>query len=261
MSETQDSVNKRRKQRRRKIVRRRIIKTLIFLLVVALAVFVVLALTVLFPVKNVSAKGSKLYTEAQIVKASGINKEDNIFTLSSARVEEDIHKILPYIDTVKIDRKLPDTVSLSVTDAKEYESYYSGGKYYAVSKRGYVLNQYDKPPEDTFVIKCKGVSAKVGYKIDFKSETTGELVNMLKAELEKQKIKLNAVDISDEYDIKLTVDDRFEVRLGTDKYLENKVAHLESMIESIGEGRQGTINLTMWTKDKSEGTFTENSEE
>ena len=39
--------------------------------------------------------------------------------------------------------------------------------------------------------------------------------------------------------------------------MEEKIAHLASMIESIGD-RSGTIDLSDWTKQKSQGSFVEN---
>ncbi len=261
MADTQAAVNKRRKQRRRRIIRKRIFTAFIVLLLIAAIVMAILSLTVLFPVKNVTATGSKLYTSAQIVKASGLGSDDNIFTFSEKEVEESIHKILPYVDTVKISRTLPDSVKLTVTDAKEYESYLVDGKYYAVSKNGYVLNQYNEQPEGTFLTVCEGVSCKIGYKIEFKDDNSSELVAAIKENLEKEKININSIDVSDKYDIVVGVEGRFEVFLGEESNLKEKIAHLGSMIESIGENRAGTINLTMWTSQKSEGTFTEKQSE
>ncbi len=257
MSLTKAEIKKKRKQRRRKLFLKRLFVTLLFLLVLAIAVFVVLALTVLFPVKSVEASGGKIYTSEQVIKASGLNSEDNIFTFSKKKVDENIHRILPYVDTVNTERILPDSVKITVTDAKEYESYLVNGKCYAVSRRGYVLNCYDEKPDGTFLIACDGVECKIGYKIKFKNTKSQDLVNELKKLLTKHEISINSIDVTDIYNIKAEVEDRFEVLFGHDSDLDRKVAHLEGMIENIGEGREGTVNLSMWTSKNSEGTFTE----
>lgn len=259
MSDTRDDINKRRAQRRKKIRKKRLRAFFEFTLVTAVAVMIVLSLTVLFPVKNVTASGSKLYSAEQISKASGINETCNIFTLPVREAEKNIRSILPYVDTVKIKRSLPDTVKIEVTDAEEYACYYIDGDYYAVSKRGYVLNKYSEQPQDTFLITCNGVECAVGSKVAFEKQSTEQLLDSLKSKLEGYGIAINAIDISEEYNIRLTVEDRFEAVLGEDADIDKKLAHLDSMIKNIAPERRGKIDLSMWTSTKSEGTFTEST--
>ena len=257
MSDTRDDINKRRAQRRKKIRKKRLRIFFAFTLITAVAVMVVLSLTVLFPVKKVTASGSKLYSSEQISKASGINETCNIFTLPVREAEKNIRNILPYVDTVKIKRSLPDTVKIEVTDATEYACYQIGNDYYAVSKRGYVLNKYSEQPQDTFLITCNGVKCTTGSKVSFEKQSTEQLLESLKSKLENYGITINAIDISEEYNIRLAVENRFEVVLGGSTDIDKKLAHLDSMIKNISPERSGKIDLSMWTAAKSEGTFTE----
>lgn len=257
MSASQSDVNRRRAQRRKKIRQRRILISLFFLLLTALAVLVVLSLTVLFPVKTVKASGSELYSSEQIRKASGINETCNIFTLPVKQVEKNIHAILPYADTIKVKRVLPDTIELYVTDATEYACYFVDGEYFAVSERGYVLNRYSEQPEGIFLIKCNGVKCAVGTKVEYESTASKELVSRLLSGFKEYGIKVNAVDASDEYNIHASVDDRFDVLFGNEDDIEKKLAHLSSMIKNIAPERGGKIDLSMWSAARSEGTFTE----
>ena len=56
----------------------------------------------------------------------------------------------------------------------------------------------------------------------------------------------------------VNVEDKFVVKMGTDEFLEQKIAHLRSMIDSIGD-RKGEINLSMWTPNNSQGSFVEDT--
>ena len=67
--------------RRKKRKKRRLITGFVIFMITAISVAAVLSVTVLFPIKIVKATGSKLYTEKQIVKSSGISEDNNLFTL------------------------------------------------------------------------------------------------------------------------------------------------------------------------------------
>ena len=56
--------------------------------------------------------------------------------------------------------------------------------------------------------------------------------------------------------ITVFVEDRFEVNLGSDENIKEKIDHLSGMVKEIGE-RKGSINLEMWSKTDSKGTFIE----
>ena len=71
METRQDAAMKKAALRKKRKRRRRIF-IFTFFLIVMLAVAAVCSLTFLFPIKSISASGSKLYTQQQIVSASGL---------------------------------------------------------------------------------------------------------------------------------------------------------------------------------------------
>ena len=73
--------------------------------------------------------------------------------------------------------------------------------------------------------------------------------------ISKQKIKIDSVDTTDSLNITMRVDGRFDVILGGNSYMENKCKHLLAMIKNLEDDTEGTINLSMWTPDKKEGTI------
>lgn len=248
-----DEFTKKRNARRRKIRRRRIKIFLIFFMGLALVTGVILSLTVLFPIKYLCAKGSKIYSSEQIVDASGIKKDDNLF-MAKASIDK-IREKLPYAESVKIERKFPDTMVIVFNDAKEYACYNIGGKFFAVSKSGFVLNTYDSLPDGVFEIRQNSVKCNPGKEVEFKKEKTKELVENIIDLLEKNGLNINYIDINDELEIKVKTENRFIVNFGTSNSLENKFAHLASMIKNIGNDKTGKINLSMWTSTNTKGTF------
>ena len=73
--------------------------------------------------------------------------------------------------------------------------------------------------------------------------------------MNQSEIKINSIDISNPLSIMLQVEDRFDVKVGTANYIEEKIRHLSSMIDEIDESLQGEINLSMWTNDNSQSSF------
>ncbi len=251
-----EDVQNRRKERRRKIRRRRLFISLIFFIIIAIITLAIMCFTLFFPIKSIGAKGSKLYTSEQIVAASGIDVGDKLFAVSKKTVENSIRKSLPYVDAVTIKREFPDGIKLTVKDAEEYVCYNVDGKYYVVSKKGYVLSENGEKPENIFEIICGGVGCEIGAQVTFEDEEAQELIDTLTDAFSKQDISIDEIDITNTIQIKAKVENRFDVYFGTHENIDKKIAHLSGMIESIGD-RSGSIDLSMWTEKKSQGSFVE----
>lgn len=259
MSYTPEEVKKRRKERRKKIRRKRIKSALIVLLILALCVFTVLSLTVLFPVKQISANGSMLYTEQQIIKASKITQDSNIFRVTEKEISQNVQTRLPYIDTVKIKKVLPDKIILNVTDAKEYLCYKTGDKFCVVSKNNICLNIYDKIPDGVFLVKCKKVRCEIGKSVVFEDNETRKIKDEIIEKLDEQGILINEIDVSKKFNITLKIENRFNVSLGENTDLDKKINHLAGMIKNIEGEKTGNIDLSMWKSDNAKGSFTSSS--
>ena len=91
----QSDVQKRRAERRKKIRRRRLKIAFIFFLIIAVVIFAIMCFTVLFPIKRISVSGSEIYSKTEIIKASGLTTDDNLFVVSEDKIEENIRKSLP----------------------------------------------------------------------------------------------------------------------------------------------------------------------
>ncbi len=253
----QSDVNKRRAARRKQIRRKRIKAAFIFFLIIALITLAIMCFTVFFPIKRINVSGSKIYKNSQIIKASGLTTDDNLFVVSEEKIEDKIRRKLPYIDSVTLKRVLPDAVVLTVVDAKEYAYYMADGKYYIISDNNYVIKEQTEEPENVFQIVAGGIKGNVGEAVVYENVAESELAQTVIDALGKKNIDIDVVDVSNVLNITLEVEGRFTVEFGNKDYIDEKVAHLASMIESIGD-RDGNINLTMWTPENSQGSFVEN---
>lgn len=252
-----DASEKRRQEaklRAKKRRRRRATATLLFILIILLCIFALLCSTVLFPIKNVTAKGSKIYSKSDIIKAANITEKDNVLGISAKKTEDKIRKALPFVDTLEISRELPDTVTLTVTDAKEISAVEKDGVFYTLSARGYVLEAYDECPENTFLLVVGDAKLKKGELMVAKDNSVIERSGEIEKLLKDKKIKINMIDVSNTSNIKLQIEDKFEVRLGNSDNLESKIAHMAEMAKSIGD-RKGEIDLSEWSQNNTRGIF------
>ncbi len=253
----QDEFIRKRMERQKKIRKRRLITSFIFLICLSICVGIILSLTVFFPIENISISGSKVYTSEQILKKSGIEMGDNLFTVSASSVQSRLKAKLPYIESIFFERELPGTLKIKVKDSSEYACYFIADKYYTVSKENWVLCESESPPENIFVITGSKALCNVGSAVKFSDEETKILMDELISTLSEEKIKINGVDISDKVALKIEVDDRFSVNLGTSNNIPEKIKHLNGMIKKISPEKRGEINLSMWSTTNTRGTFIE----
>lgn len=250
-----DEFLRKRMERQKRIRKRRAKIILTFFLVLLLIAGVILSVTVLFPIKNITATGSKMYTSTQIIKACGVKYGDNLITASQTDALQKLKVKLPFVEKVEFDRSFPDTLKIKVTDAKEYACYKVENKYFTVSKSGWVLKSYNEKPADVMYIVCDKIKCNVGSELSFSDKKTQELSQSVTSALHKYKLLVEYVDVSDKLSISAKVDGRFMVNFGTYKDFEAKVKHLCAMMEEIGENATGKIDLSMWSSQNTQGAF------
>lgn len=87
---------------------------LIFLLVVILLVFFV---GIFFRVQNIEVIGASYYTAQEIAEASGVETGDNLFFINGFSASSSILSRLPFVDAASLERSLPNTVTIYVTES------------------------------------------------------------------------------------------------------------------------------------------------
>lgn len=261
MAQTKQEIEARRAKRRRAAQLKRLKILAIAFLIISVVTVAILSVTVFFPIKKINVSGSKKYDAETVIENSSL-MGDNLIIASEKKLEESLRKKLPYIDEISLKKDMPDTVSIKITDAKEYASYKVSGKYYVVSQKGYVLRISKALPDGTIEIITKAKATNKGEKIQFSDKRSQKLTEELMGYLNEHKIKINSINLKNKSRIKVRVEGRFDVLLGTADYLERKCAHLAKMIEEIDKDARGDINLSMWNPDKTEGTLIrENAEQ
>ena len=123
------------------IKRNRKIKTLIkliLLLAVIAGIIIYLMLSPIFNIKNIIVDGNSSISSEQIISLSKVQKETNLFKVSNKDTTASI-KENPYVKSVEIRRKLPDTITFVITERIATYMLEYGGSYAYIDNQGYIL--------------------------------------------------------------------------------------------------------------------------
>lgn len=220
--------------------------------------------------------GNQRYTQEEIIAASGIQMGDNLYALNKVSIDRKIRTRLPYVGELSINRALPSTIRIDVTEweavarveapspeqaaavreelgegKKDGEPAALAQESWLISVRGKLLEQ---APENSTAIAVTGLTAIAPQAGEMVKVPEGEATRlealtallgaMEDADLfrEISRIQLEAtrliVRYADRFDVKmkLNADFGYNIRLMR--------AVREQMEEKYGPEAAGTIDLT-----------------
>lgn len=229
---------------------------LVFVLLLVAGVGVILSLTVFFKINIVKVTGNAVYSEKQLINASGVKTGDNLFLTTENKISSNLLKDFPFVEDVSVKRILPDVLTIEITEAREKFCYKINDNFYSVSDKGKVLESYSACPEGLILVTAVSVTqANKGEQIAFNDETEHTYYTKLIETLDKYKVWVSRIDLTDPLGIKVRADNRFDVNFGSLVDIDGKTAHLSKMIQEIEKNKTGTINLSAWSAEKDEAYF------
>lgn len=245
-------------ERRARRRRRRSSGTLYITVIVALMLLaVIFGLSVFFKVSRLDVKGVSMYTEEEVIAASGIEPGDSIFFVNQSAAAIRIKKALAYADEVRISRNLPDTVTISVTESYPIASVSSGGSRWIIDKNAKILEKADaESAADTIEIRgAEPIMPSVGSTVSLE-DSGGVKLRYMKAvlsEILSSGIEKDVtwLDVSNISNIKFDYLGRFTVELGKGDDLEDKFWTLKQLVakkeedeKDKKENEKGRIDLS-----------------
>lgn len=232
-------------KRKKKRINPGFIITVIILIVSGIVLF----LTPLFHIDNIKISGNERISRAEILIASGIREDKNIFAINKGYAEKKI-KALGYIEDVKIKRKLPDTVAIEVKEGTVSAYLDFGGMYAGINKEGQTLCNVSKASPIAgapIVTGCNVIKAPVGEKVVLRKEKEDEYEVLLKLldTFDGHGITgdITAIDVTKKDDIVFRYKDKLKIELGGLNDYDLKFNFLEAMLSELGDAPTGVINM------------------
>ncbi len=245
----------RRRSRRRAAPRRRAPESVLLrLLAMLLMVIALLACAVIFfKVTDIQVTGCQLYTVEQVAGASGISLGDNLLLIRKPEAAARLKIMLPYIESVRIGRTLPGTVTIEVSESgAAFSVEAEDGTSWLINASGKVLEEAGVSVTD--YPKLTGVKAKEpepGLQVLTEQQANLAAAQQLMERLGEIDLisQITEIDVSETYDVVVWYGDQYEVHLGGTDRLDYKLRYLLSILDQLDSARGGTIDLTLEEKD------------
>lgn len=242
--EQRKKITKKEKKRRKKIKRIKFVLK-IFLLLCVIAGIIVFAFTSpIFNIKDIKVINNSQITSENIISLSGIKTGENLFKFSSIKAQNGI-KENPYIESVKVNRKFPNTIEI---DVKERTATYSVdflGKYAYINNQGYILEISEDSKNMPIILSVSTPEEQINAGNRLNEEDLEKLEDVLKITAVMTENNLNdkvtSIDIKDknEYIIYLEEEQK-TVHIGDSTNLNNKILYVLAILEAE-KGKKGDI--------------------
>lgn len=242
-------------------------------IVVAIALAFLLGVSVFFQVdvEKTTVSGCDKYTTNVILEASGIQDGDHLLTFNRAQVAGKIIAKLPYVDSVRIGIRLPDTVVIEITEVKvPYVIKDQSDKWWLVSASGKVMEQAvgGEQAEFTKILGVQldspqpGIQAVALEPTETQTDESGNPIPVTTTQAQRLRVALDivhdleangiiggvtSVDVNRLGDIQLWYGEQYQVKLGNEDQLDYKVSCMKSAIDKMSDYQSGVLDITFIT--------------
>lgn len=246
----------------------------------------VLCLAMFFRTKEIVVTGNDRYTAEELISASGIQLEQNIFTVDRGRTAAQIKGAFSYLEEVRVIPVMPTTMEIQVVESiPQLMVVNSAESYSLLSTGGRIIEQCLGPAGEELPLVV-GVDFGWFDQGTYPEELPPEVVNRrhkehreaTDRELEAVRVMrtlryvtasaqaaglsgINYIDVSDDLCTSLLWDKRVLLRLGTELELDRKLTFAGAVLEELGEDFTGTIDLSVFSKNSRAYTREQKPEE
>lgn len=239
---------------RRRRVRRTIMASVFAIILLIAGVFV--SATVLFKIKTITVESTGealMYENNQIKAVFGHPAGENLFGFRIKETQQAIEQALPYLQKVKIKRRLPDEIVITAEPAVEtYTVENAQGGWAVLSGEGKVLRVTQEIPEGLMRIAGAQADAPLaGNPVKFTEEDKLQALEVILKTAAKQELgPINEINLSDMMEISLLYQDRIRIVLGTVNDMEYKIEWAWKLVtpeqteNSLGAEERGTLDVS-----------------
>ena len=230
-------INKRKNNKQKKGYTK-VVKIVIILILIITAIILFL-LSDLFNVKKINVTGNSKISTDEIIRLSTIKTEENMFKINLAKVKRSI-KQNPYINTVKIRRKLNGIVELEIEErVATYMLTFENGCIY-INNQGYILEISQEPIAAPMIIGFETdlLIKKTGERLENEDLNKLEKVILITQLAEKREIKdkITYINVSNIKDIEIYMDSEKKlIHFGDEQNAGKKIDRLKVVLEQEKE--------------------------
>ena len=222
------------------------------LIFAVLVVMCVVVYRLLFVISDIKTEGGEKYSSEELIAASGVHTGDHLYSFSSKEMGELLMLRCPEISYVDVDRTPPGTILVNVEEEKPafYADFY--GEYRLLSPSLRLLRSVTEDEAKALgCIKLKlpdVLQATAGMKISFADVRNDSYIYDTCAYLLESELsgRTGSVNLSDKFNITLTVDSKYKIKLGDSESVEMKLRIASAVLEDemFKKDIKATVDVT-----------------
>lgn len=219
-------------QKRKRAIK--LVKTFFLIIFLTVGLIVVLKSS-LFNITeiNVKIENNKILTESQIKNLSTINIGQNMYSINKKKIIDNI-KGEPYVESVKISRKLPNALNIEVQERSVKFRLDYNGQYIYVDTQGYILEKSSEPNDNILISGYSTIDLEDGNRLNTEDLEKLSAVIQILQESENNGIKndITQIDIEDKDDYKIYFKGLGKMaHLGDTTSINDKMTYIKKIIE------------------------------
>ena len=215
--------------------------------VVAVAAMVAAA-ALFFRMDHIVVSGNERYAEQEVLDASGLELGSNLYLLNKYAVKEAIFTRLPYVEEVRINRKLPDTLVIEVSECEAAAAVEEGNGVWLISANGKLLERANAAGVGCPLLTGERlVEPEVSAQADFGAAAAYRanvaLTLLREADSRGMRDKIERIDLADETALNFGYLYRFAVRIPWTADVGYKLESLATVVDYLEVNETGRIDL------------------
>lgn len=221
---------------------------ILMILILFLSVFIILfTKTDYFNISKINVKGNSSIEASKIIIISGLKKDMSILKFNKKTIVKNLIKN-PYIENVKIKRKLPNTIELNIIEREGTCFINHLEKYILIDSKGIVLEKFidrkfDLPVITNMPIKVSQLGSQLvtlednGIKIITEFIESCNEVNIIE--------EFEEISFKNKNNIKITIKSGIKVAFGELNNVKYKLSYIYNILQKLEEQNiiNGTIHL------------------
>ncbi|MDR0671350.1 MAG: FtsQ-type POTRA domain-containing protein [Oscillospiraceae bacterium] len=208
-----------------------------------------LAVGVFFKVTRIEVEGSTIYAPADIVAASGLKEGDNLFFLRKSAAIRAIFDQFPYVEQVRLRRRLPGAIVIEITERVSVGMVPHGGAFWMIDDSGKLLEKITvhtavpKPVVKGITLLSPALGDDMALPQNERERLRPALTLLLSLHWRSLSALVSEIDVSRLDQITLEYENRLHVILGTADDIDIKLAFMEESIKKLPAGARGSLDL------------------
>lgn len=221
-----------------------------FILLVILFIYICISSSI-FELKQIDVDGNSKITKSDIIKIGDIETGKNIFKYNLNDVEKKL-LVNPYIKYVKVSRKFPDKLVITIKENSEYAIIKEGASYIYIGENGLVLSE-QKDIKNKNIPLVSGIeikNKKLNTKIKINSEKSNDIIlaiDTLKNNNMSRKIESIKINKNKMY---MKTDDNTNIVLKIDEDIEYNINRLKAILVDLKSNNKKGGNIDLISKEQ-----------